>query len=226
MTWKKIIRNPYVVGIIASILGTTIWDIISNAKIWFSIGNSIGNAITWFFSVNLTIWIAIGILYLIVILMLRMSSISIRSLRKFINKNSNKQQNPLPNITRNIKYKPIEPKPLPEYTNYIQDIFFKLKWKWDWKKENDGKYYPEELRVICKKCDSMLNHLQNGKFRCVNADCELFVPVDGISNNWSKLQIGSADDNSSSIKTTIINRRDTGSYKDRLKETNQESNLK
>ena len=70
-------NNGWVIGIASGLIVLAILPVIGffvEVKIWAIVANAIWKAITWFFTTNLTIWLAIGILYLFVFFKLRKRS--------------------------------------------------------------------------------------------------------------------------------------------------------
>jgi hypothetical protein len=75
------------------------------------------------------------------------------------------------------------------FFEYLTDTYMGLVWDWKWfRRETDGKYYPENLKVFCSKCGSVVDKkkIQDPKSlkiltvsKCTNLSCDFALDL-----NW------------------------------------------
>lgn len=161
---KNFLMNPWVVttgsGLII-LLVTIIIDVITATKIFSTIGNLfayIWKAIIIFMNFELKVWwVLIGIIILILILYL---------LAKYIDK----QQSILNK---------------PEFIEYTQDTILKYKWKWNWVKDSNGRYFIDNLYPICSYCDTPLSESTKDYFEeytCLRCNKRTTTPIPNIED--------------------------------------------
>ncbi len=215
MTTKKIFRNPYVVGVIFLLI-PTIWDFLTEVKIWLTILNSIWKGLSWFFTSNLTIWLAIGVLYMLVFL----------KIRKQTTRNTPEETN-IDTIAKHTPSLQPTPKPKskspPDYLNYKEDTFDGLRRKWKWKPTPGKGYNIVDLIIICRECGAQLRELRDYPmgYGCINQDCDLFISHHEEPRSRDHVQRVKKGEPEESIVATIRSRIKTGKYKERIENTKQ-----
>ena len=134
---KKFWKNPWTIGICTTLIGfllTVLYDLLKGKHVFTTIHTVltvIWNGIITFLTFDLKVWwVLLGVAILLLALVVYSKALDRKDM-----------------LSNNKGSAVFE---------YTQDSIDGWKWTWEWRKNYDGKYGIENLRLLCSYCDTPL----------------------------------------------------------------------